>query len=72
MTTIEAEETEAEDLIVLEALDLERCIKQSVLNVVRNVKFLSSLIQVGQFTAENAGQRNDPKEDDIKLLTLNN
>jgi hypothetical protein len=35
------------------------------------VKFLSSLIQIGLFTAENAGQKNDRLEGDIKLLMLN-
>jgi len=35
------------------------------------VKFLSSLIRIGQFTAENAGQRNDRQEGDIKLLARN-
>jgi hypothetical protein len=35
------------------------------------VKFRSSLIRVGPFTAESAGQRSDRQEDDIKLLTLN-
>jgi hypothetical protein len=48
----------------------KRCIRQSALNAVRNVKFHSSLIQTGLFTAENAGQRNDPNADDIRLLTL--
>jgi hypothetical protein len=33
------------------------------------VTFLSSLIQIGPFTAANAGQRNDHQEGDIKLLT---
>jgi hypothetical protein len=31
------------------------------------VKFRSSLTRIGQFTAENAGQRNDHQEGDIKL-----
>jgi hypothetical protein len=35
------------------------------------VKFRSSLIRVGLFTAESAGQRNDRQEVDTKLLTLN-
>jgi hypothetical protein len=34
------------------------------------VKFRSSLIRTGPFTAENAGQREDHHEDDIKILTL--
>jgi hypothetical protein len=35
------------------------------------VKFLSSLIRIGPFTAENAGKRKGHHEDDIKILTLN-
>jgi hypothetical protein len=50
----------------------KKCTRQFALNAVRNAKSHSSLIRVGQFTAENAGQRKDLKEDDIKLLTLNN
>jgi hypothetical protein len=35
------------------------------------VKFHSSQTQAGQFTAENAGQRNDQQgQDDIKLKCL--
>jgi len=34
------------------------------------VKFLSNLIRIGQFTAENAGKRKDRPEGDIKLLML--
>ena len=49
---------------------IESCIRQSVLSVVRNVKFLSSLIRIGLFTAENAGKRKGPHAGDIKLLTL--
>jgi hypothetical protein len=49
---------------------IESCIRQSVLSVVRNVKFLSSLIRIGLFTAENAGKRKGPRAGDIKLLTL--
>jgi len=48
---------------------IENCIRQSALNAVRNAKFRSSLIRIGPFTAENAGQRKDHHEDDIKLLT---
>jgi hypothetical protein len=34
------------------------------------VKFRSSLIRTGPFTAENAGQREGRREDDIRVLTL--
>ena len=44
-----------------------KCIKQSALNVERNVKFLSSLIRVDQFIAENAIVIKDHKGEDIKL-----
>jgi len=46
---------------------IENCIRQFALNVVRNVKFLSNLIRIGQFTAENAGKRKDRPEGDIRL-----
>jgi hypothetical protein len=38
-----------------------------VLIVVRNAKFPSNLTQTGLFTAENAGQKEEAKEEDIKL-----
>jgi hypothetical protein len=38
-----------------------------VLIVERNVKFPSNLIQADQFTAENAGQKEEAREEDIKL-----
>jgi hypothetical protein len=38
-----------------------------VLIVVRNVKFPSNLTQVGLFTAENVGQKEEAKDEDIKL-----
>jgi hypothetical protein len=44
----------------------KKCIKQPVLNVAKNVKFHSNLIQTGQFTAENATRKNaqqDHQED---------
>ena len=45
----------------------ERCTRQLALNAVRNVKFHSSQTQPDQFTAVNAGQRNDLQDhDDIK------
>jgi hypothetical protein len=46
---------------------IRKCIRQCVLIVARNVKFLSSLIQVVLFTAENAGPREEAKEDDFKI-----
>ena len=49
---------------------IERCIRQSALSAVRNVKFRSSLIQIGPFTAENAGKRKGRQEGDIKILAL--
>jgi hypothetical protein len=45
----------------------ERCIRQSVLIVSKNVKFHSSLTETGQFTAENAFQNEDHPED-IRLV----
>jgi len=38
-----------------------------VLIVVRNAKFRSSLTQADLFTAENAGQKEEAKEEDIRL-----
>jgi hypothetical protein len=35
--------------------------------VEKNVKSRSSLTQAGLFTAENAGQRKEPQEEDSKL-----
>lgn len=49
----------------------KKCIRQFVLNAVRNAMFHSNLIRVGQFTAGNAGPRKDHNEDDAKLLMLN-
>ena len=49
----------------------KRYTRQPALNAVRNVKFLSSLTQPDQFTAENAGLGNDPRDqDDTKPITL--
>jgi hypothetical protein len=48
----------------------ERCIKQFVLIVARNVKFHSNLTEADPYTAENAMQREDPQEEiDIKLTS---
>jgi len=49
---------------------IENCTRQFAQNAARNVKFLSSLIQIGPFTAENAGRRKDRQEGDIKFLAL--
>jgi hypothetical protein len=46
---------------------LERCIRQFVLIVVRNAKSRSSLTQADLFTAENAGLKEEAKEEDIRL-----
>ena len=40
-----------------ETSDHERCIKRSVMNVAKNVKFHSSQQKGGQFTAKNAMRR---------------
>jgi len=45
----------------------ERCIRQFVLNVGRNVKFRSSPTQADLFTAENAGRRKETHEEDTRL-----
>jgi hypothetical protein len=45
----------------------KRCTRQFALIVERNVKSHSSLTQVGLFTAESAGQREEPKDEDISL-----
>jgi len=45
----------------------EKCIKQSVLIVAKNVKFRSNLKEADPYTAENAILNEDPRED-IKLI----
>jgi hypothetical protein len=47
---------------------IKKCIKQPVLNVEKNVLFLSNQTVAGQFTAENVTQNVDHQED-IKLLS---
>lgn len=51
---------------------LERCIRQSVLIAVRNVRFHSSLILVDQSTAGNVGRREETHvvEEDININAL--
>ena len=50
-------------------VDLEKCTMQSVLNVDKNVKFLSSLTQADLYIVENVTLNEDPREEiDIKLL----
>jgi len=52
----------------MEEENQEKCIRQFVLSVVRNVKFRSNLMEADPYTAENAMQREDPQEEmDIKL-----
>ena len=48
----------------------EKCIRQFVLSVARNVKFRSNLMEADPYTVENAMQREDPREEiDIKLTS---
>ena len=50
--------------------DQEKCIRQFVLSVTKNVKFPSNLMGVDPYTAENAMQSEDPHEEiDIKLTS---
>jgi len=44
----------------------ERCIRRSALIAVKNVKFHSSLTELGQFTAENVTEK-EARPEDIKL-----
>jgi hypothetical protein len=46
----------------------KRCIRQSVPTVERNVKFPSNQMEADRYTAENAIQNEDPRED-IKFLS---
>ncbi len=49
-----------------------KCIRQFALIVERNAKFPSNLTEEDQYTAENAMQREDPREEvdiDIKLTS---
>ena len=51
---------------------IEKCTRQSVLSVVRNVKYLSNLMRVDPSTVENAIVNEDHREDiveDIKLTS---
>jgi hypothetical protein len=43
----------------------KRCTRQSALIVAKNVKFHSNPMELGQYTAENVTQKEDPL-DDIK------
>lgn len=45
-----------------EVLGHEKCIKQLVRNVVRNVKFLSSRMKASQFTAEIASRKGSRRQ----------
>jgi len=54
----------------MEGGNQEKCIRQFVLSVARNVKFRSNLTEADQYTAENAMQREDPQEEiDTKLTS---
>jgi len=47
----------------MEEENQEKCIRQFVLSVNRNVKFRSNLMEADPYTAENAMQREDPQEE---------
>jgi len=48
----------------------EKCIRQFVLSVERNVKFRSNLMEADRYTAENVMQREDRREEvDFKLTS---
>jgi hypothetical protein len=56
----------------MEGENQEKCIRQFVPSVARNVKFRSNLTEEDLYTAENAMQREDPQEEidiDIKLAS---
>jgi hypothetical protein len=54
----------------MEGENQEKCIRQFVLSVARNVKFRSNLTEAGPYTAKNAIEREDPQEEiDIKLTS---
>jgi len=54
----------------MEVENQEKCIRQFVRNVNKNVKFLSNLTEADPYTAENAMQREAPPEEvDIKLTS---
>jgi len=54
----------------MEGENQEKCIRQFVLIVARNVKFRLNLTEADPYTAENAMQREDPQEEiDIKLTS---
>jgi hypothetical protein len=53
-----------------------KCTRQPALTAVKNAKYHSNQTQADQFTAENAGLREDPQEDHatrfhkVRILTL--
>jgi hypothetical protein len=54
----------------MEEENREKCIRQFVLTVGKNVKFRSNLMEADRYTAENAMQREDPQEEiDTKLTS---
>jgi hypothetical protein len=52
--------------VEIEKWKIEKCIRQFVLIVEKNVKSHSSLTRVGQFTAEIAGRRKEIREEDSR------
>ncbi len=51
-------------------VDHAKCTMQSVVNVDKNVKFLSSQIQADLYIVENVTLNEDPREEiDIKLIS---
>jgi hypothetical protein len=53
--------------VEIEKWQRKRCIRQFVLIVERNVKFRSSLTQADPFTAENAGLKEEIRDEDSRL-----
>ena len=53
----------------MEVEDQEKCIRQFVLSVKRNVKYHSNLTKADLSTAKNVGQRKDPQEEIAFKLT---
>jgi hypothetical protein len=53
--------------VEIEKWQRKRCIRQFVLIVERNAKFRSSLTQADLFTAENAGLKEEIRDEDSRL-----
>ncbi len=60
-------ESEVQSRCRMEEENQEKCIRQFVLSVARNVKFRSNLTEADPYTAENAMQREETQGEDIKL-----